>query len=150
MKHKNRKMTETWMPTYISIPISFLHPCYQARSTPYNQHWRRFYILLTLLSPSLKKVEAAKFAHRLSQTATMRSIGARPNSNVIRECAEHGMHTDAYWRCQARHYTMTIYHPTGTCKMGPAADPMAVRISALILLFFVCFSFFLPSFCLPY
>ncbi|CAB0043380.1 unnamed protein product [Trichogramma brassicae] len=71
-------------------------------------------------------VEAAKFVDRLSLTPTMRSINARPNGNVIRECAAHEFRSDDYWRCQARHYTMTIYHPTGTCKMGPMTDSMAV------------------------
>lgn len=27
---------------------------------------------------------------------------------------------------QARHYTVTIYHPVGTCKMGPDEDEEAV------------------------
>lgn len=27
---------------------------------------------------------------------------------------------------QARQYTLTIYHPVGTCKMGPADDEYAV------------------------
>lgn len=34
--------------------------------------------------------------------------------------------TDAYLECQARHYSLTIYHPVGTCKMGPDEDEMAV------------------------
>ena len=77
---------------------------------------------------SVPEVEAAKLARRLSETPTMRSLNARPNDNLIDECARHQFHSDEYLRCQARHYTMTIYHPTGTCKMGPAHDPMAVCI----------------------
>ena len=32
---------------------------------------------------------------------------------------------------QARQYTMTIYHPVGTCRMGRADDPLAVVDSRL-------------------
>lgn len=31
-----------------------------------------------------------------------------------------------YWECYVRHMTSTVYHPTSTCKMGPATDPEAV------------------------
>lgn len=30
------------------------------------------------------------------------------------------------WECMIRHYTLTIYHPVGTVKMGPYSDPGAV------------------------
>merc|ERR1711944_244768 len=34
--------------------------------------------------------------------------------------------SDSYWECIARHYTYTVYHDVGTCKMGPESDPQAV------------------------
>ena len=33
---------------------------------------------------------------------------------------------DSYLECLIMHSTQTIYHPAGTCKMGPASDPDAV------------------------
>ncbi|XP_063988368.1 glucose dehydrogenase [FAD, quinone]-like [Diachasmimorpha longicaudata] len=71
-------------------------------------------------------VEGAKFVHSMSQTKTMRSLNAYINPNVIPECAKFEFLSDDFWRCQARSYTMTIYHPVGTCKMGSVEDPMAV------------------------
>ncbi|XP_015519990.1 glucose dehydrogenase [FAD, quinone] [Neodiprion lecontei] len=71
-------------------------------------------------------VEGAKIIYNLSQTPTMKRFGARPNSNKIPECAHFAFPSDDYWRCHAQHYTMTIYHPTSTCKMGPTDDRMAV------------------------
>ena len=41
-------------------------------------------------------------------------------------CTAVPMWTDAYWECMIRHYSVTIYHPVGTCKMGPAWDESAV------------------------
>ncbi|KAJ8682935.1 hypothetical protein QAD02_018727 [Eretmocerus hayati] len=71
-------------------------------------------------------VEAAKFVQEMSESPTMRSINARINENVIEECVVYGFRSDNYWRCQAQYYTMTIYHPTGTCKMGLRGDPTSV------------------------
>lgn len=65
------------------------------------------------------------------ETKTMRKLRARPNPNIIPACAEFGIYSDDYWRCHARYYTMTIYHPSCTCRMGPEDDPEAVVDSRL-------------------
>jgi choline dehydrogenase-like flavoprotein len=41
-------------------------------------------------------------------------------------CGEFEPFSDDYFDCFLRHWTHTIYHPAGTCKMGPKEDPMAV------------------------
>ncbi|XP_015431029.1 PREDICTED: glucose dehydrogenase [FAD, quinone]-like [Dufourea novaeangliae] len=70
--------------------------------------------------------DAAKFIYELSQTPTMKLLNTRPNPNLIPRCSVFPFPSEDYWKCFAQHYSMTIYHPSGTCKMGPAKDPMAV------------------------
>lgn len=41
-------------------------------------------------------------------------------------CKDHPADSDSYLECLIMHSTQTIYHPAGTCKMGPAEDPDAV------------------------
>ncbi|XP_014211390.2 glucose dehydrogenase [FAD, quinone]-like [Copidosoma floridanum] len=36
-----------------------------------------------------------------------------------------------YYECVARKHFISVYHPVGTCKMGPASDPRAVVDSRL-------------------
>jgi len=54
----------------------------------------------------------------------------RLNSTLITAlypgCERFEIYSDHYLACMARVYTATLYHPVGTCKMGPADDPMAV------------------------
>lgn len=56
----------------------------------------------------------------------MRSINATLNPNVPGDCEKYQQLSDDFWACLAKHYTQTIYHPSGTCKMGPESDPLAV------------------------
>jgi choline dehydrogenase len=46
-------------------------------------------------------------------------------------CRNIQYNTDSYWKCYVRHLTATVYHPVGTCKMGPNSDPKAVVDSRL-------------------
>ena len=51
------------------------------------------------------------------------------NLSVIIEryhCNELEPFSDGYLECLARHWSTTVYHQSGTCKMGPKQDPMAV------------------------
>ncbi|CAG5124864.1 unnamed protein product [Candidula unifasciata] len=41
-------------------------------------------------------------------------------------CKQHRYDSHEYWECLVKHRALTIYHPIGTCKMGPKGDPTAV------------------------
>ncbi|XP_055613211.1 glucose dehydrogenase [FAD, quinone]-like isoform X2 [Uranotaenia lowii] len=41
-------------------------------------------------------------------------------------CAAEVYDSDRYWECYIRHMATTLYHPTGTAKMGPDTDREAV------------------------
>jgi hypothetical protein len=44
----------------------------------------------------------------------------------LKGCESYKQYSDEYLACLARTLTHTIYHPIGTCKMGPASDPTSV------------------------
>lgn len=41
-------------------------------------------------------------------------------------CKDYEKDSDQYWECSVRHLTSTMFHPTTSCKMGPANDAEAV------------------------
>ncbi|KAL1129801.1 hypothetical protein AAG570_012745 [Ranatra chinensis] len=71
-------------------------------------------------------IEGAKIGYRLSQTEALKKYNIRLHNVPCTQCQNYTLLSDDYWKCQARQYTMTIYHPVGTCKMGPRHDPEAV------------------------
>lgn len=46
--------------------------------------------------------------------------------SMISECEGIEFDTNEYWECYISHLSQTIYHPVGTCKMGPICDSDAV------------------------
>ncbi|XP_048505705.1 glucose dehydrogenase [FAD, quinone]-like isoform X2 [Athalia rosae] len=71
-------------------------------------------------------VEAIRIAMEISNTTTFQRFGSRPHTIPIPGCQRYPFDSYEYWECSIRHFTFTIYHPTSTCKMGPAGDPTAV------------------------
>jgi len=81
---------------------------------------------LTVREDVDRLVEGVKFVVAMSRTTPFRRYGSRLHNIQFPGCVAVPQHTDAYWECMVRHYTVTIYHPVGTAKMGPRWDKTAV------------------------
>ncbi|XP_067014665.2 glucose dehydrogenase [FAD, quinone]-like [Anabrus simplex] len=62
----------------------------------------------------------------LSRTNAFQKFASRLHDIPIPGCKQHVFGSDQYWECATRHLTFTIYHQSGTCKMGPMSDKSAV------------------------
>ncbi|RUS77000.1 hypothetical protein EGW08_015225 [Elysia chlorotica] len=71
-------------------------------------------------------VRGIKYCEKFLDPPTMRSIGAAPGDKPSRFCKKHQYDSTPYWECMVRRKIHTIYHPSGTCKMGAVGDPTAV------------------------
>ncbi|KAG7296655.1 hypothetical protein JYU34_020489 [Plutella xylostella] len=71
-------------------------------------------------------VAALRFAANLENTNEFRKNGIKFIRTPVKSCGNYKWGTYDYFKCLLTHYTGTIYHPTGTCRMGPKWDEMAV------------------------
>lgn len=69
-------------------------------------------------------IEGVKIGVALSQTPAFKKYGSQLRK--FPDCDHVPEYTDQYWECMIRLYSVTIYHPVGTCKMGPYWDQDAV------------------------
>lgn len=70
--------------------------------------------------------EGVKTALAVGETVSMKRFGSRFHRKSPPNCKHIPQYTDPYWECVVRQYTMTIYHMSGTTKMGPPSDQEAV------------------------
>lgn len=71
-------------------------------------------------------IAGIRTAIRLGQTRPMQALDSQLLNITYTECNNHEYDSDAYWECAIRTMTSTIYHFSGTCKMGARRDPTAV------------------------
>lgn len=71
-------------------------------------------------------VHGIRKALELLKQPSLRRLDARLQDTPIPGCTQFKPYSDEYFECFIRHITLTIYHYSGTCKMGPRSDPDAV------------------------
>ncbi|KAG5897961.1 hypothetical protein JTB14_013535 [Gonioctena quinquepunctata] len=66
-------------------------------------------------------MEGINLVERLVGTEAFRKIGAKLVAKPIPPCQKYRAFSEKYWLCSLRYLTANVYHPIGTCPMGP--DP---------------------------
>ncbi|XP_023243888.1 glucose dehydrogenase [FAD, quinone]-like isoform X1 [Centruroides sculpturatus] len=71
-------------------------------------------------------IEGMKLCKALGFTSAFKKFGSKIFDAPFPGCEKYQRWSDQYLACMARVYTVSIYHPAGTCKMGNLSDPTAV------------------------
>ncbi|KAF5286199.1 hypothetical protein FQA39_LY16369 [Lamprigera yunnana] len=71
-------------------------------------------------------IDGIKLAIDICQQPALQAIGCRLYDTPVPACSHIQFGSDPYWECHIRHFTFTLYHYSGTCKMGPKGDKSAV------------------------
>lgn len=69
-------------------------------------------------------IEAFKYLKKYLNTEAFRNTTLY--TIPVEECDKLESQSDAYYECQIRNFATTVYHQSGSCKMGPENDTEAV------------------------
>lgn len=76
-------------------------------------------------------IEGIRRAIKIHESDPMKKYASRLHNSTIPGCRDKELDSDSYWECALRTYTMSIWHLSGTCKMGRENDTSAVVNSKL-------------------
>ncbi|XP_014234417.1 glucose dehydrogenase [FAD, quinone]-like [Trichogramma pretiosum] len=71
-------------------------------------------------------VKGIRVAIEVSKTQAMQKYGTKLYDKIVPGCERHQYDSDKYWECALRTYTITLWHFSGTCRMGRDDDDEAV------------------------
>ncbi|CAH1118432.1 unnamed protein product [Phaedon cochleariae] len=69
-------------------------------------------------------LEGVRYLEKVTRTQAF----TKYNPEIFRSnfCQNFDYGSDDYWKCSIRHLVATLFHPAGTCKMGPVSDETSV------------------------
>lgn len=71
-------------------------------------------------------IRGMRHAIKLGETKTFKEAGFKLEWLEMEACKHHNKDSDDFLKCVAAELTFSLYHPVGTCKMGPSDDASAV------------------------
>lgn len=71
-------------------------------------------------------LKGVKLSVDLSETEAFQKFGSKLHDIPVPGCEQFAFRSDDYWRCFIKYLTCSMFHVSGTCKMGPASDQGAV------------------------
>jgi choline dehydrogenase-like flavoprotein len=93
-------------------------------------------------------VEGSKILLKFNHTQAFRDNSIRIGAADRTHCKDFEPESDPYFDCLVRHFSGTVFHPVGTCKMGPENDAGAVvdnreaiRLYLPIICYFIIYNF---------
>ncbi|XP_069696376.1 glucose dehydrogenase [FAD, quinone]-like [Periplaneta americana] len=115
--------------TYMILPI-LLHPYSRGRIMLKNRDPFTHPLIYPNYFSDLRDIEVIikgiRIAIEMAETEAMQKYGATLYQKPLLECRDYEFNSDSYWECIIRQMTFTMFHPSGTCKMGPESDEEAV------------------------